>query len=95
MLHDLSLLFLVAFLVVAFLLGLMLTTAALALEELNFRRHTSGREVARMLAYAVVENFGYRQLNDVWRIMGFVDLLRQRQGWGAHVRKGIGQVAES
>jgi cellulose synthase/poly-beta-1,6-N-acetylglucosamine synthase-like glycosyltransferase len=95
LLHDLSLLFLVAFLVVAFLLGLILTTAALALEEFNFRRHTSGRDVLRMLWYAVVENFGYRQLNDIWRLMAFVDLARRKKGWGAQVRRGIGQVAES
>jgi cellulose synthase/poly-beta-1,6-N-acetylglucosamine synthase-like glycosyltransferase len=94
-LHDLSLLFLIAFLVVAFLLGLILTTAALALEEFNFRRHTRGRDVARMLAYAVLENFGYRQLNDIWRLMALFDLARKKQGWGAQVRKGIGQVAES
>lgn len=94
-LHDLSLLFLVAFLAVAFLLGLVLTTAALALEEFNFRRHTSGREVGRMLCWAVVENFGYRQLNDIWRIVAFIDLLRRKSAWGAHVRRGIGRTAES
>lgn len=94
-LHDLSLLFLVAFLVVAFLLGLVLTTAALALEEFNFRRHTDGREILRMLWWAVVENFGYRQLNDIWRIIAYVDLMRRKSAWGAQVRRGIGRVAES
>ena len=94
-LHDLNTLFLIAFLVIAFMLGLVLTTAALALEEFNFRRHTAGREVARMLWYAVFENFGYRQLNDFWRILAFFDLARKKKGWGAQVRKGIGQVAES
>jgi cellulose synthase/poly-beta-1,6-N-acetylglucosamine synthase-like glycosyltransferase len=95
LLGDLSVLFLASFLVIAFMLGLVLTIAALALEEFNFQRHTSSREVMRMLGYAVVENFGYRQLNDFWRLLALVDLARRKQGWGAQKRKGIGQVAES
>jgi cellulose synthase/poly-beta-1,6-N-acetylglucosamine synthase-like glycosyltransferase len=91
-LGKLSLLFLVAFLVVAFLLGVLLTTAALALEEFNFRRHQRWRDVLRMLAYAVLENIGYRQLNDLWRLLALFDLARRRQGWGAHVRRGIGKT---
>lgn len=91
LLGKLSLLFLVAFLVVAFLLGIVLTTAALALEEFNFRRHPKGRDVVRMLAYAVFENIGYRQLNDLWRMLALVDLARRKRGWGAQVRRGIGR----
>jgi cellulose synthase/poly-beta-1,6-N-acetylglucosamine synthase-like glycosyltransferase len=49
----LSPVYLVAFGVVALLLGLLLSVSALALEEFSFRRHPSGREVARMLLYAV------------------------------------------
>lgn len=92
-LGELSVLFLVAFLVIAFLLGIALTIAALALEEFNFRRHAHARDVARMLLYAVVENIGYRQLNDLWRTVAFVDLARRKKGWGAQRRRGIGQVA--
>ena len=83
--------YLLAFGVVALLLGLLLSVAALALEEFSFRRHPSGREVARMLAYAVVDNFGYRQLCDVWRLVGLVDALRRRTGWGAQRRQGLGR----
>ena len=91
LLGKLSLLFLVAFLVIAFLLGIALTTAALALEEFNFRRHAHGRDVLRMLAYAVLENIGYRQLNDAWRLLALLDLARRKQGWGTQVRRGIGR----
>lgn len=90
---DLSTLFLVVFLIVAFLLGILLSVAALALEEFSFRRHPKGREIARLVAYAVVENLGYRQLNDLWRTLAFVDLARRRKGWGAQRRRGIGQAA--
>jgi cellulose synthase/poly-beta-1,6-N-acetylglucosamine synthase-like glycosyltransferase len=94
-LGELSLAFLIAFLIIAVLLGIALTTAALALEEFNFQRHAAGREVIRMLAYAVLENIGYRQLNDVWRMVALVDLARRKQGWGTMVRRGIGQTVAS
>jgi cellulose synthase/poly-beta-1,6-N-acetylglucosamine synthase-like glycosyltransferase len=80
---------LVAFLIVAVLLGVLLSVAALALEEFSFRRHPRGREVGRMLWYAVVENFGYRQLVDVWRAWALVDIARRKQGWGDMKRRGF------
>lgn len=88
----LSTLFLVAFLVVSVLLGILLSIAALALEEFSFRRHPRTSEVARLVGYAVVENLGYRQLNDLWRALAFVDLARRRKAWGAQRRRGIGRA---
>jgi cellulose synthase/poly-beta-1,6-N-acetylglucosamine synthase-like glycosyltransferase len=88
---HLSTQFVVALLIVAFLLGILLSVAALALEEFSFRRHPRKREVVRLVAYAIVENLGYRQLNDLWRNLAFVDLARRRKAWGAQRRRGIGQ----
>ncbi len=88
----LSTTFLVEFVIVAFLLGILLSVAALALEEFSFRRHPSGREVARLVAFAVVENVGYRQLNDVWRMLAFVELARRKHAWGVQRRRGIGRA---
>lgn len=88
----LSTLFLVAFLVVAVLLGILLSIAALALEEFSFRRHPRTSEVARLVVYAALENVGYRQLNDLWRVIAFIDLARRRHAWGAQRRRGIGRA---
>ena len=92
-LGELSVVFLVAFLLVAFLLGIVLSIAALTLEEFSFRRHQSARDIVRLLVYAIIENVGYRQLNDFWRALALVDLLRRKQGWGAQRRLGIGSRA--
>jgi len=80
---------LVAFAVVAVLLGVLLSVAALALEEFSFRRHPHRLDVVRMLAYAVLENFGFRQLVDWWRLQGLWDVARRRTGWGDMKRKGF------
>jgi cellulose synthase/poly-beta-1,6-N-acetylglucosamine synthase-like glycosyltransferase len=85
--------FVAAFLVVSVLLGILLSVAALALEEFGFRRHVRGSEALRMLGYAVAENLGYRQLADVWRLHAFVDLARKKQGWGEMRRRGLGYEA--
>ena len=80
---------LVAFAVVAVLLGVLLSVAALALEEFSFRRHRRGREAIRMLVYAVLENFGFRQLVDFWRLQALWDVVRRKKGWGDMKRKGF------
>jgi hypothetical protein len=84
---------LAAFLLVALVLGILLSVSALALEELSFRRHSRHRDALRLLAYAVVDNLGYRQLNDAYRAIGIVDFLRKRGGWGEMERRGIGRGA--
>jgi len=90
---DLSAKSFVGFLLLAFLVGIVLSIAALALEEFNFRRHQRTRDVTLMVLFSVLENFGYRQLNDLWRMLALVDLARRKQGWGAQRRRGIGNLA--
>ena len=88
-LGALSTAFFAAFLFMAVLLGILLSIAALALEEFSFRRHPRGADVARMMVSAILENLGYRQLVTVWRVMGLVDVLRGRSDWGAMQRRGL------
>lgn len=37
----------------------------------------------------IVENFGYRQLNTLWRIRGTLSGIMGKKGWGAMTRKGF------
>jgi cellulose synthase/poly-beta-1,6-N-acetylglucosamine synthase-like glycosyltransferase len=90
---DLSATAFVGFLLLAFLVGIVLSVAALALEEFNFRRHQRTRDVVAMVLFSVLQNFGYRQLNDLWRVLALVDRARHKQGWGAQRRRGIGNLA--
>jgi hypothetical protein len=46
-------------------------------------------DLLKLVAYGVLENFGYRQLAACWRIMGVVDYFRGKQGWGTMKRKGF------
>ena len=39
---------------------------------------------------AVAENVGYRQINSLWRIIGWFEFLKGTHGWGEMKRKGVG-----
>jgi len=84
-----SLEFAVAFLSVAIVLGSVLSLAAVAMEELTFRRYPRRSDLFRLFGLAVTENFGYRQLNAWWRLKGTISALRGVQGWGTMTRKGF------
>jgi cellulose synthase/poly-beta-1,6-N-acetylglucosamine synthase-like glycosyltransferase len=89
LLGGLAPLYFLAFLSVSIALGVVLSSAALALEEFSFRRYPRRRDVARLLAYTVVENLGYRQLHDIWRALGYLDIARRKTGWGEQQRRGF------
>jgi cellulose synthase/poly-beta-1,6-N-acetylglucosamine synthase-like glycosyltransferase len=81
--------YLVSFLVISIVFGLLLTTAALILEEVSYHRYPRRRDILRLVIYAVLENVGYQQLHDVWRALGYVDIARGTTAWGAQQRRGF------
>lgn len=85
----LSLPFVILFLALAITLAVVLSAAAVLLEEFGSGHLARGRDVARLLAYAVLESFGYRQLMTFWRALAYVDLARGEKGWGAQQRRGF------
>ena len=95
LLGDLSAVYLVGFLLIAMLAGVVLSLAALTLEEHSFRRHRDGRDIARLVRFSVLENVGYRQIVSFWRFLAFFDLVRGREEWGEMRRKGFATVPEA
>jgi cellulose synthase/poly-beta-1,6-N-acetylglucosamine synthase-like glycosyltransferase len=81
--------FALAFFVVAVGLGTLLSVAAVFLEELRLNRYPRWLDILKLTLYGVLENFGYRQLNAVWRAWAIVSFLRNNQSWGAMERRGF------
>lgn len=82
------------FLVFSYLGGTIISVAAVLLEELTYKRYAGVRELLRLLAYAFLEFFPYRQFLIVCRILGMVDYLRgRRRTWGAQRRVGFAPQA--
>ncbi len=78
-----------AFLCLTVLFGSGLSIGTLALEELQLRRTPSAHDLMRIGIAAVAENFGYRQINLVFRISGILRHLRKDTSWAAVPREGF------
>jgi cellulose synthase/poly-beta-1,6-N-acetylglucosamine synthase-like glycosyltransferase len=85
----LSLDYLLAFLGVTFAFGVALSVGALALEESELHRFPRTRDLLVLTGAAILENLGYRQLNQLWRLQGTLQWLRGAQTWGEMTRKGF------
>ena len=81
--------YLLAFLAITFTFGIFVSVATLILEEAELRRFPRARDLAVLTAIAVLENLGYRQLSNIWRLRGFWQFLTKKQGWGIMTRKGF------
>lgn len=60
----------------AIVMGILLSTTSILLEEVSFHMYPRVRDLLTLYAVAIVENFGYRQLTVIWRIQGLVRWLR-------------------
>jgi hypothetical protein len=77
------------FFVLAIMYTILVSAIAILLEDMAFRRYPSVRDIGRLLAGAVLENFGYRQLTVWWRVRAFWEYFRGDLSWGAMERRGV------
>lgn len=87
--------FALVFFLVAIGLGVLLSTAAVFLEELRLERYPHWRDIAKLVIYGVLENFGYRQINTLWRVLAIVSFLRRNTDWGSMERRGFDPAKSS
>ncbi len=79
------------FLFVAIGLGILLSASGLLLEEMAFHLYPRLSDLALLGLVVVAENFGYRQLNSWWRLVGLYRWAAQTESkWGEMKRKGLG-----
>ena len=58
------------FMLLAISAGMLVSMSALFLEEVSLHMYKRPRELAALIAVALIENFGYRQLTALWRVQG-------------------------
>jgi hypothetical protein len=81
--------FFLLFLTISIIYGIILSVGAILLEEYTFNKYRSVKDFIRLVAYAVLENFGYRQLTTVFRVMGTINYRRHKSHWGSIKRKSF------
>ncbi len=87
--------FVLAFLALTFFFGIFVSAGSLILEEVALRRIPKAKDLLKLMAIIFIENFGYRQLNNVWRVQGWWEFMRKKKGWGEMTRSGLGQSEKS
>jgi cellulose synthase/poly-beta-1,6-N-acetylglucosamine synthase-like glycosyltransferase len=84
------------FLFVSVGVGVLLSVNAMFLEEISFHMYPRFSQQLRLFFIAVLENFGYRQLNSLWRstaMIGWLFTFWRKARWGKVERKGTWQRA--
>ena len=78
------------FVLVAYGYGLLISLAALFIEEVSFHRYPRWSDMLRGVVAAVLENFGYRQVLALWQVAGALGAWHGRKAeWGAMHREGF------
>ncbi|MCF7669491.1 MAG: glycosyltransferase [Verrucomicrobia bacterium] len=81
--------FFLAYLGLTFVFGIFLSVGSMFLEEFTTGHTKRPSDLLRLLAGAIAENFGYRQINNLWRLEGTWHFLNKKKGWGAMTRAGF------
>jgi cellulose synthase/poly-beta-1,6-N-acetylglucosamine synthase-like glycosyltransferase len=78
------------------LFGTVISISAVLLEEFTTRRYAHPMDLASLIVAAFIENFGYRQINALWRFKGIFDALRRKKKrvWGTMTRRGFAPAAD-
>ncbi|WDU84605.1 glycosyltransferase family 2 protein [Caloramator sp. Dgby_cultured_2] len=72
----------ILFFAAAVLYGILLSVGAILLEEYTFNRYPYLSQVLKLTLYAILENFGYRQLTSLYRFEGIFKFRRLKHNWG-------------
>jgi len=75
------------------LFGTAVSMTAVLLSDVATRRYMRGRDLVRLVVVAIAENFGYRQINTWWGVVGTVQAVTGRGGWGTMKRTAFKSAA--
>jgi len=74
---------------VSVLFGAAVTLLAVLLSDATTRQYLNRRDLALLVAVAILESFGYRQLNAFWGCVGTLQALTGKGGWGSMKRQAF------
>jgi cellulose synthase/poly-beta-1,6-N-acetylglucosamine synthase-like glycosyltransferase len=80
---------LIAFTALVFGLGTFTSIASLLLAEYQLRPYPRIADLMKLGSAAILENFGYRQLHNFWRLWGWWQYLTKQHSWGEMPRQGF------
>lgn len=84
---ELNMFFFIAYFLLAALLGIILSIGSLILEQYTNKSAMTAKQYLNISIYAILENFGYRQLITLFRVEGILKYRKLRSTWGKIKRK--------
>lgn len=88
---ELNMFFFTIYFLLAVLLGVILSMGSLILEQYTRRSIMSAKQCLTLSLYAILENFGYRQMITIFRLEGILKYRKLRKTWGKIKRKDVEQ----
>ena len=88
---ELNMFFFVIYFLLSVALGVILSQGSLVLEQYTHRAAMTAKQSIAISAYAIFENFGYRQLITIFRVEGIFKYRKLRRTWGKIKRKEFEQ----
>lgn len=88
---ELNMFFFVIYFLLSVALGVILSEGSLVLEQYTHRAAMNAKQSIAISVYAVLENFGYRQMITIFRVEGILKYRKLRKTWGKIKRKEFEQ----
>lgn len=79
------------FLFSSIMLGILLSLTSLLFEEMTFRKYEKTKDLFILSITAILENFGYKQINSIWRFIGLYRLIKRNEEWGFQERSSFNE----
>ena len=88
---ELNMFFFIIYFLLSVALGVILSEGSLVLEQYTHRAAMNAKQSIAISIYAVLENFGYRQMITLFRVEGIIKYRKLRKSWGKIKRKEFEQ----
>ena len=88
---ELNMFFFIIYFLLSVALGVILAEGSLVLEQYTHRAAMNAKQSIAISIYAVLENFGYRQMITLFRVEGIIKYRKLRKSWGKIKRKEFEQ----
>lgn len=77
----------ILFYVFSTFLGVLISLSAVFLEVMTFNRYKKIKDIMKLFIFAIFENFGYRQLTLIFRLIGIKQYMKKDTAWGEMRRR--------
>jgi hypothetical protein len=57
------------------------------MEENTFRKYPKVSQILKLYLYAIIDNFGYRQLNTIYKVEAVFGYRKNKSSWGTIKRR--------